>query len=139
MYLKTRVIRNGHQQTFVFSIVTEFTDPEITLYEIIKAQIIILLSFLILLFIIFMFTIRKPRKTIKDLRLKATLITNGKPHERVIVTGQNEFSALAEQFNSMVEQLDSSQNELRQKSELSEKTIRRCMRRMKKSQHKGTK
>ena len=103
---------------FVFSVVTEFTDPEIQLYEILKAQAIILLSFLILLFIIFMFTIRKPRKTIKDLRLKATLIANGKPHERVIVAGQNEFSALAEQFNSMVEQLDSSQNELKQKNEV---------------------
>jgi serine phosphatase RsbU (regulator of sigma subunit) len=118
----------GNQQWFsgnsVLSVITEITDPEITLYDIVKAQIIILLSFLILIFIIFMVTTRKPRKTIKDLRLKATLIANGKRHERAIITGKNEFSAFAEQFNSMVEQLHSSQNELRQKNEVIEKNYK---------------
>jgi len=113
-----------HSGRSVFSMVTGITNPKITLYEIIKGQIIILLCFLILLFIIFILTTRKPKITLKDLRLKATLITNGNHQERVVVTGQNEYSALAEQFNSMVDQLESSQNELIQKSGVIEKNYK---------------
>jgi serine phosphatase RsbU (regulator of sigma subunit) len=113
-----------HSGRSVFSVVAGVTNPKTTLYEFIKVQIIILLSFLFLLFIIFILTTRKPKITLNDLRLKATLIKNGKRQERVIVTGQNEFSALAEQFNSMVEQLEYSQNELRQKNDAIEKNYK---------------
>lgn len=113
-----------HSGRSVFSIITEITNHEIAVYEIIKKQIIILLCFLILLSIIFIMTTRKLKITLHDLLLKTTLIANGNLHERVIVSGQNEFSALAEQFNSMVEQLESSQNELKQKNDIIEKNVK---------------
>ena len=113
-----------HSGRSVFSIITEITNHKIAVYEIIKKQIIILLCFLILLSIVFLVTTRKLKITLNDLRLKTTLITNGNLHERVIISGQNEFSALAEQFNSMVEQLESSQNELKQKNDVIEKNVK---------------
>jgi len=113
-----------HPGRSVFSMVTGVNNPKITLNEIIRVQIIIFLCSLVLLLVIFILTTRKARLTINDLRLKATLITNGKRQERVIVTGQNEFSALAEKFNAMVDQLQSSQNELRKKSDVIEKNYK---------------
>ena len=113
-----------HSGRSVFSIITEITNHKIAVYEIIIKQIIILLCFLIILSIIFIMTTRKLKITLHDLRLKTTLIANGNLQERVIVSGQNEFSALAEQFNSMVEQLESSQNELKQKNDVIEKNVK---------------
>ncbi len=113
-----------HSGRSVFSVITEITNHKTAVYEIIIKQIIILLCFLIILSIIFIMTTRKLKITLHDLRLKTTLIANGNLHERVIVSGQNEFSALAEQFNSMVEQLESSQNELKQKNDVIEKNVK---------------
>lgn len=113
-----------HSGRSVFSVITEITNHKTAVYEIIIKQIIILLCFLIILSIIFIMTTRKLKIILHDLRLKTTLIANGNLHERVIVSGQNEFSALAEQFNSMVEQLESSQNELKQKNDVIEKNVK---------------
>jgi len=59
---------------------------------------------------------RKLKITLKDLLKKTSLIAEGALHERVIVTGDNEFTDLAEQFNQMVEKLEASQNELKKKN-----------------------
>jgi serine phosphatase RsbU (regulator of sigma subunit) len=105
----------------VFSIVTEVAEHREVVYGIIKKLVVISLGFLFILSLVFIITTRKLRVTLKDLHLKTTLISKGNLHERVIVSGQNEFSALAEQFNSMIEQLESSQNELKQKNNIIEK------------------
>ncbi len=105
----------------VFSIITEVTEVREVVLGIIKKLLIILVSFFFILSIIFLITTRKLKVTLNDLHLKTNLIAKGNLHERVIISGHNEFSALAEKFNSMIEQLESSQNELKQKNNIIEK------------------
>jgi len=107
-----------HSGRSVFEIITGIPDYSTDIYKILKKYIIILLSLLIVLSIIFLLSTRKIKITLHDLHKKTKLIANGNLKERVIVSGQNEFSALAEQFNLMVEQLESTQNELKQKNDL---------------------
>lgn len=106
--------------SFAFSVISDITESNTILYNIIKKQIIIILSFLVLLSLILLLATRKLKITLKDLLRKTTLIADGALHERVIVTGKNEFTALAEQFNHMVEKLEASQNELKKKNKLIE-------------------
>jgi serine phosphatase RsbU (regulator of sigma subunit) len=104
--------------SFAFSVISDITESNTTLFNIIKRQVIIILSFLVLLSLILFFATRKLKITLKDLLRKTSLIADGALHERVIVTGKNEFTALAEQFNNMVEKLEESQNELKKKNKL---------------------
>ncbi len=104
--------------SFAFSVISDITESNTTLFNIIKRQVIIILSFLILLSLILFFATKKLKITIKDLLRKTSLIADGALNERVIVTGKNEFTAFAEQFNNMVEKLEESQNELKKKNKL---------------------
>ena len=109
-----------HNGSFAFSVISDITESNAILYNIIKKQLIIILSFLLLLSLILLLATRKLKITIKDLLRKTKLIADGALHERVIVTGKNEFTELAEQFNYMVEKLETSQNELKKKNKLIE-------------------
>jgi serine phosphatase RsbU (regulator of sigma subunit) len=102
--------------SFAFSVISDITESNAMLYNIIKRQVIIILSFLVLLSLILLLATRKLKITLKDLLKKTSLIADGALHERVIVTGKNEFTDLAEQFNLMVEKLEASQNELKKKN-----------------------
>jgi len=105
-----------HNGSFAFSVISDITESNVMLYNIIKKQVIIILSFLVLLSLILLLATRKLKITLKDLLKKTSLIAEGALHERVIVTGDNEFTDLAEQFNQMVEKLEASQNELKKKN-----------------------
>lgn len=102
--------------SFAFSVISDITESNAMLYNIVKKQVIIILSFLLLLSLILLLATRKLKMTLKDLLRKTKLIADGALNERVIVTGKNEFTDLAEQFNHMVEKLEVSQNELKLKN-----------------------
>ncbi len=114
--------KNWNWKQSVFSIITDITDHRMEVYRIITKQIIIILCFLILLSGMLVIATRNLKITLKDMLLKTTVIANGNLKERVIVTGQNEFTTLAEQFNTMVQKLESSQNDLKQKKKEIEKS-----------------
>ncbi len=106
--------------SFAFSVISDITESNTALFDIIKKQLIIILSFLVLLSLILFLATRKLKITLKDLLRKTSLIADGALNERVIVTGKNEFTELAEGFNHMVEKLEHSQNELKKKNKLIE-------------------
>jgi serine phosphatase RsbU (regulator of sigma subunit) len=106
--------------SFAFSVISDITESNTALFDIIKRQLIIILSFLVLLSLILFLATRKLKITLKDLLRKTSLIADGALNERVIVTGKNEFTELAEGFNHMVEKLEHSQNELKKKNKVIE-------------------
>jgi len=106
--------------SFVLTVISDNTESNAALFDIIKKQAIILLVFLAVLSLILFLITRKLKLTLKDFLKKTSLIADGALHERVIVRGKNEFTALAERFNYMVEKLEASQNELKKKNKLIE-------------------
>jgi serine phosphatase RsbU (regulator of sigma subunit) len=104
----------------VLSLISDTTESQAAIFKIIKKQVIIVLAFLVILSLILFLITRKLRLTLKDFLKKTSLIADGALHERVAVRGNNEFTALAEGFNHMVEKLETSQNELKKKNKLIE-------------------
>ncbi len=104
----------------VVSIITDITDHNVPVYNIIKKQVLITLVFLTLLLLVLILATRSLKFVLRDLLQKTTAIAQGSLHERVKVTGENEFTTLAEHFNHMVENLETSYKELNQKNILIE-------------------
>jgi len=72
----------------------------------------------ITIFIVIILLYRKTRvitDPIKNLVEKVNRITDGHLNERAEITGNNEIASLSEQFNRMIEQLESYYNELEEK------------------------
>jgi len=104
----------------VVSIITDITDHNIPVYNIIRKQVLITLFFLILLLLILTLATRSLKYILRDMLRKTTSIASGKLHQRVRVIGENEFTTLAEHFNYMVENLEASYKDLNQKNKVIE-------------------
>ncbi len=100
--------------SFIISIIKDITDKNAPIYNIITKQLIYTLLFLVLiLFVVYLVT-GNLKTVMNNLMKKISLIADGSLHERIIVDGNNEFTSLAEHFNHMLEQLETSHNELNQ-------------------------
>ncbi|MFC2086854.1 SpoIIE family protein phosphatase [Bacteroidota bacterium] len=102
----------------VATIIFDITDQSKPIFDIIKRQSMITLGFLVLLFIIIILVTRNLKHMMSDFLAKTSAIAGGAFHERVNVTGNNEFTTLAEQFNYMVEEVESSYNQLDKKNKI---------------------
>jgi len=106
----------------VLSIITDITDKGKPISKIIIKQTIITLISLAILIVILILATKNIKRVIEDLLRKTTIIAKGALNERVNISGNNEMTTLAEQFNSMVEKLENSQKQLQDKNiEIEEK------------------
>ena len=120
LYIDSGTLNSFTGVSSVLSLISDTTESQAAIFKIIKKQVIIVLAFLVILSLILFLITRKLRLTLKDFLKKTSLIADGALHERVAVRGNNEFTALAEGFNHMVEKLETSQNELKKKNKLIE-------------------
>ncbi|KPK80769.1 MAG: hypothetical protein AMS27_16165, partial [Bacteroides sp. SM23_62_1] len=104
----------------IISIIADITDYKKPVYAIITKQVLITLIFLTLLLLILTLATRSLKYILRDMLRKTTSIASGKLHQRVRVIGENEFTTLAEHFNYMVENLETSYKDLNQKNKLIE-------------------
>jgi len=96
----------------IVSIITDETDKNKPILKIIRKQFIFTLFFLLLIIIVIVLATNKIKKVFSELMQKASLISKGDLSERLNVEGNNELTTLAEQFNSMVQKLEESYNDL---------------------------
>lgn len=99
------------------SIITDITHQDRPIYNKIKKRILSAVIHLVLILLIIYFATRNLKVTLRDLLRKTSSIAQGVFNERVKVKGNNEFTTLSEQFNIMVDKLEFSFNDIKQKNE----------------------
>ncbi len=104
--------------SFIISIIKDVTNKNKPIYKIIAKQLIYTFLFLILILIVIYWATGNLKSVMNDLMKKIGLIADGSLHERIKVEGDNEFTSLAEHFNHMLEQLETSHNDLNRSNDL---------------------
>jgi len=98
------------------SIITDYTDQSQPIKKIVRNRLILMFFYLLLFFLLVHFATKNLKLTLADLLKRTSEIGSGELHKRVKVVGNNEFTTLAEQFNKMVENVESAHNELKNKN-----------------------